>query len=159
MPWNMVSGKPSNQSARQLDIPPTTRILVLLVTWFDVWEYVLQGQPGLRTCSRATGVRPAHIECAYGPAVACGGPDPWPGMRGKRLLRDDLWMFQACVLGLPCKVEFDSESSASHEDWDCLSLLPHGVTRAIIWLSKMMFDQRFYHAWIAVGAHLDWIIT
>jgi hypothetical protein len=44
--------------------------------------------------------------------VAC----PRPGMRGKRLLQNDLWMFQACVLGLPCKVEFDSESFASHED-------------------------------------------
>jgi hypothetical protein len=44
----MVSGKPSNQSARHVDIPPTTRILVLLVTRFDVWEYVLQGQPGVR---------------------------------------------------------------------------------------------------------------
>jgi hypothetical protein len=43
----------------------------------------------------------------------CGGPDPRPGMRGKRLLRDDLWMFQACVLGLPCKVKFDSESSVT----------------------------------------------
>jgi hypothetical protein len=41
---------------------------------------------------------------------------PRPGMKGKRLLRDDLWMFQACVLGLPCKVKFDSESSGSHED-------------------------------------------
>jgi hypothetical protein len=57
-----------------------------------------------------------HNWCAYGPTVACGGPDPRPGMKGKRLLRNDLWMFQACVLGLPCKAEFDSESSASHED-------------------------------------------
>jgi hypothetical protein len=48
MPRNMVSGKPSNRSARQVDIPPTTRILVLLVTQFDVWKYVLQGQPGVR---------------------------------------------------------------------------------------------------------------
>jgi hypothetical protein len=39
----MVSGKPSNRSAWQVDIPPTTRISVLLVTRFDMWEYVLQG--------------------------------------------------------------------------------------------------------------------
>jgi hypothetical protein len=39
----MVSGKPSNQSARGVDIPPTTHILVLPVTRFDVWEYVLVG--------------------------------------------------------------------------------------------------------------------
>jgi hypothetical protein len=31
-----VSGKPSNQSVRGVDIPPTTRILVLPVTRFDV---------------------------------------------------------------------------------------------------------------------------
>jgi hypothetical protein len=112
----MVSGKPSNRSARQVDIPPTTRILVFLVTQFDVWEYVLQGQLGVRVCSRATAVRPAHIGCAYGPAVACSGPDPRPGMKGKRLLRNHRWMFQACVLGLPCKVEIRSGSSASHEN-------------------------------------------
>jgi hypothetical protein len=38
-------------------------------------------------------------------------------MKGKRLLRNYRWMFQACELGLPCKVwKFDSESSVSHED-------------------------------------------
>jgi hypothetical protein len=31
-----VSGKPNNQSARGVDIPPTTRILVLPVTRFDM---------------------------------------------------------------------------------------------------------------------------
>jgi hypothetical protein len=46
-----------------------------------------------------------HNWCAYGPTVACGGPVPQPGMKGKRLLRNDLWMFQACELGLPCKGE------------------------------------------------------
>jgi hypothetical protein len=57
-----------------------------------------------------------HFGSAYGPAVACGGSDPRVGMKGKRLLRDYCWMFQACELGLPCKVEFISEWSASHED-------------------------------------------
>jgi hypothetical protein len=42
-----------------------------------------------------------HFGSAYGPAVACGGSDPRVGMKGKRLLRDDLLVFQACVLGLP----------------------------------------------------------
>jgi hypothetical protein len=37
-------------------------------------------------------------------------------MKGKRLLRNDPLVFLARELGLPCKVEFDSESSASHED-------------------------------------------
>jgi hypothetical protein len=44
-----------------------------------------------------------HIGCAYGPAVACGGIVPRPGMKGKQLLRNDLLVFQACELGLPCK--------------------------------------------------------
>jgi hypothetical protein len=42
-----------------------------------------------------------HIGCAYGPAVACGGSDPRVGMKGKRLLRNNRWMFQACEFGLP----------------------------------------------------------
>jgi hypothetical protein len=38
-------------------------------------------------------------------------------MKGKRLLGNDHWMFQACELGLPCKVvKFDSESSVSRGD-------------------------------------------
>jgi hypothetical protein len=62
---------------------------------------VLQGQPGVWSCSRATDIRPADIGSAYGPAVACGGSDPRVGMKGKRLLRNNRWMFQACELGLP----------------------------------------------------------
>jgi hypothetical protein len=83
----MVSGKPSNQSARGVDIPPTTRILVLPVTRFDVQEYVLQGnQEYGHVVVLQTYV--LRIECAYGPAVACGGSDPRVGMKGKRLLRN-----------------------------------------------------------------------
>jgi hypothetical protein len=103
----MVSGKPSNQSARQVDIPPTTRFYIMF-TRTDVREYVLQGRQEYGFCSRATDVCPVHIGCAYGPAVACGGPDPRPGMKGKRLLGNDRWIFRACELGLPCKVKFDS---------------------------------------------------
>jgi hypothetical protein len=50
-----------------------------------------------------------HSWCAYGPASRLWWPVPRPGMKGKRLLQNDLWMFQACVLGLPCKVKFDSD--------------------------------------------------
>jgi hypothetical protein len=42
-----------------------------------------------------------HFGSAYDPAVACGGPDPRVRMKGKRLLRNDPLVFQACVLGLP----------------------------------------------------------
>jgi hypothetical protein len=46
-----------------------------------------------------------YIGCAYGPAVAYGGFDPRVGMKGKRLFRNNRWMFQAYELGLPCKAE------------------------------------------------------
>jgi hypothetical protein len=46
-----------------------------------------------------------HFGSAYSPAVACGGSDPRVGMKGKRLLRNNPLVFQACVLGLPCKAE------------------------------------------------------
>jgi hypothetical protein len=85
----MVSGKPSNQSARGVDIPPTICI------WFLVRRVGIRvaGQPGVWLCSRATGIRPAHIGCAYGPAVACGGSNPRVGMKGKQLLWNNRWMF------------------------------------------------------------------
>jgi hypothetical protein len=96
----MVSGKPSNQSARGVDIPPTTRILVLPVTRFNMWEYMLQGnQEYGHVVALQTYV--LHIGCAYGPVVPCGSPDPRVGMKGKRLLRNKRWLFQACELGLP----------------------------------------------------------
>jgi hypothetical protein len=96
----MVSGKPSNQSARGVDIPPTTCI----------WFFWLLGSTCRNTCcwaTRSTGFVVAlqtyvlHIGSAYGPTVACGGSDPRVGMKGKRLLRNDPLVFQACVLGLP----------------------------------------------------------
>jgi hypothetical protein len=85
----MVSGKPNNQSARQVD---THRL----------WEYVLQSRWEYgHVVALQTYV--LHIGCAYGPAVACGGFVPQPGVKGKRLLRNYRWMFQACELDLPCK--------------------------------------------------------
>jgi hypothetical protein len=104
MPQNMVSGKPSNQSTRGVDIPPTTRNLDFPVTRSDVWEYVLLGNQGYgRVVALQAYV--LHIGCAYGPAVACGGSNPRVGMKGKRLLRNNRWMLQACELGVPCKAE------------------------------------------------------
>jgi hypothetical protein len=79
MPRNMVSGKPSTRLARQVDaLPPLD--FYFMFTRTDVWEYVLQGRQEYRFCSRATDVCLVHIGCAYGPAVACGGPDPQPGI-------------------------------------------------------------------------------
>jgi hypothetical protein len=99
MPRNMESGKPSNQSARGVDIPPTTHNLVFH-TRTDMQEYVPHsGRKYGYVVVLQTYV--LHIGCAYGSTVACGCPDPRVGMKGKRLLRNDHWMFQACELGLP----------------------------------------------------------
>jgi hypothetical protein len=79
-----------------VDIPPTTRNLVFSRT--DVREYVLHSG---QEYGHVVALHVLHNWCAYGPTIACGGPVPQPRMKGKRLLRNDLWMFQACELGLP----------------------------------------------------------
>jgi hypothetical protein len=55
----MVSGKPSNQSARGVDIPPTTRNLVFFLMHQRTGVRSAQ-RTGVRSSSRATDVRPAH---------------------------------------------------------------------------------------------------
>jgi hypothetical protein len=112
---NMESGKPSKQSARGVDIPSTTRNLVFR-TCTNVQEYVPHGgQEYGHVVALQTFV--LHIGCAYGPTVACGCPDPRVGMKGKRLLRKDRCIFQACELVYPCKVmKLNSESSISRGD-------------------------------------------
>jgi hypothetical protein len=91
-----------------------------IVIWFfsrtDVRDYVPRsGQEYGHVVALQTYV--LHNWCAYGPTVACGGPISRVGMKGKRLLWNYRWIFQACELGLPCKVmKFDSESSVSRGD-------------------------------------------
>jgi hypothetical protein len=94
--WKAVS-LVTNRPEEWTYLPP-------LVIWFfthtDVREYVPHsGQEYGHVVALQTYV--LHIGCAYGPTVAYGGPDPRVGMKGKRLLRDDRWMFQACESGLP----------------------------------------------------------
>jgi hypothetical protein len=60
------------------------------------------------------------------------------------LFHDPEWKANGCF-GMTCCVpsvwvrftwqglKFDSESSVSHGDWDCLILLPHRVTSEILW--------------------------
>jgi hypothetical protein len=79
----MESGKPSNQSARGVGIPPTTRNLVFHTHRRAGVRSAQRTE--VRSCSRATDVCPAHWR-AYSPTVACGGPVPRVGMKGKRLL-------------------------------------------------------------------------
>jgi hypothetical protein len=73
MPRNMVSGKPSNQSAREVDIPPTTRLAS--------FGYLCSiGEIRVARATKNTGfvvtlqTYVLHFESAYVPAVACGGP-------------------------------------------------------------------------------------
>jgi hypothetical protein len=69
--WVIV--KPSSQSARGVDIPPTTRSLFYVHTHRRVGIHVAMA-------TRNTGFVVAlqtyvlHFGSAYGPAVACGGP-------------------------------------------------------------------------------------
>jgi hypothetical protein len=98
-----VSGKPSNQSARGVDIPPTTRICFF---------WLLDS-----TCSdHTTGVHPALWKCVW--SCSClWWTCPRVGMKGKRLLQNEPLVFQACELGLSLQGwKFDSESSVSRGD-------------------------------------------
>jgi hypothetical protein len=92
-------GKPSNRSAREVDIPPTTRNLVFR-TCTDVREYVPHNRQEYGHVV-ALQAYVLHIGCAYGPTITCGGTDPRVRMKGKQLLQNNRWMFQACELGLP----------------------------------------------------------
>jgi hypothetical protein len=61
MQRNMVSGKPSNRSARGMDIPPTTRNLDFR-TRIDVREYVPQRMGVRPTVTHTVGVRFAQAD-------------------------------------------------------------------------------------------------
>jgi hypothetical protein len=81
--WKAVS-LITNQLEEWTYLPP----LVILVfrTCTDVWEYVPHsGQEYGHVVALQTYV--LHIGCAYGPTVACGGPDPRVRMKGKQLLQ------------------------------------------------------------------------
>jgi hypothetical protein len=134
-----VSGKPSSQSARGVDIPPTTCICFFWLLMFDWGNTCCKGNQEYGFCSRATDVCLARVMCV------CSCSRLWWLWSTSRNER------QTVASGRPFGVpsvwvrftlqgwKFDSESSVSHEDWDCLIPLPHRVTRAMLWLLKMMF--------------------
>jgi hypothetical protein len=64
----MVSGKPSNQSARQVDIPPTTRSLFYVHTHRRVGVCSAR-QTRIRDHVVALQTYVLHNWCAYGPAM------------------------------------------------------------------------------------------
>jgi hypothetical protein len=127
-----VSGKPSNQSARGVDIPPTTRI------WFSCYSLRrvgihVAGQLGVRSCSRTIDVRPAHWMCVWSCSRSwC----IWSTIRNERQTvasERSLDVPSVWVRFTLARLKLDSESSVSRENWDCLIPLSHRVTRATIW--------------------------
>jgi hypothetical protein len=155
MPWNMVSGKPSNQSARQVDSSPTTRLLIYVYMHRHVGVRSAE-QTGIRSYSRAVDVCPAHWMCIWScsrlswhcsttrnerQTVASGWPIGVPSV----------WV-TFTLQGL----KFDSESSVSRGDWDRLILLPHRVTKAILWWVIWRYAlKRLYLSWVVIGAYLE----
>jgi hypothetical protein len=116
----MVSGKPSNQSARQVDIPPTTRNLVFLTHRHAGVCSALR--TAVRSYSRATGVRPAQLVC-----VRSYSRSWWPcsatrnerqTVASERSLDVPSVSVRFTLQGL----KPDSESSVSHGDFGVLRM-------------------------------------
>jgi hypothetical protein len=155
-----VSGKPSNQSARGVDIPPTTHILVLLVTWFNVWEYVLQGQPGVRSCSHATDVRPAHWMCIWSCSRLCW---TWSTSQNERQMVASEWPFgvpSVWVRFILARLEIRFRIVRFSRR---LRLLDPFITQSnksnYVMSNDDVCYNKFCHAWIAIVAYLEWIIN
>jgi hypothetical protein len=153
----MVSGKPSNQSARQVDSSPTTRLLFYVCMHRRVGVRSAE-HTGIRSYSRTVDVCPAHWMCVWScsrlwwlcsttrnesQTVASERPVGVPSV----------WV-RFTLQGL----KFDLESSVSRGDWDCLILLPHRVTREILWGVILKYVlKRLYLAWVVIGAYLEWL--
>jgi hypothetical protein len=131
MPWHMVSGKPSNQSARKVDSSPTTRLLIYVYTHQRVGVCSAE-QTGIRSYNRAVDVCPAHWMCVWSYSRL------WLHCSTTRNERQTVASERP--VGVPSVwvrftlqgLKFDSESSVSRGDWGCLILLPHRVTSAIL---------------------------
>jgi hypothetical protein len=153
----MVSGKPSNQSAREVDSSPTTRLLFYVYTHRHVGVRSAE-QTGVRSYSRAVDVCPAHWMCVW----SCSRLWWHYSMtRNERQTVVSEWPVSVLSVWVRFTLQglkFDSESSISRGDWDCLTLLPHRVTRAILWWVILMYAlKRLYLAWIVIGAYLEWL--
>jgi hypothetical protein len=153
----MVSGKPSNQSAQQVDSSPTTRLLFYVYMHRHVGVHSAE-QMGIWPYSHAVDVCPAHWmfvwSCSHlwwlcsmtrneTQTVASEQPVGVPSVWVRFTLQG---------------FKFDSESSVSRGDWDCLILLPHRVTREIFWWEILRYAlKRLYLAWVVIGAYLEWL--
>jgi hypothetical protein len=152
----MVSGKPSNQSAWQVDSSPTTRILFYIYTHRRVGVCSAE-QMGIRSYSRAVDICSAHWMCVWScsrlwwhcfttPNERQTVASEWP------ISVPSVWV-RFTLQGL----KFDSESSVSRGDWDCLILPPHRVIREILWVILRYVLKRLYLAWVVIGAYLEWL--
>jgi hypothetical protein len=153
----MVSGKPSNQLARQVDSSPTTRHLFYVYTHRRVGVRSAD-QTQIRSYSHAIDVCPAHWWCVW----SCSRL--WwlcSTTRNERKTVASEW-----PVGVPSVwvrftlqgLKFDSELSVSRGDWDCLILLPHRVTREILWWVILRYAlKRLYPAWVVIGTYLEWL--
>ena len=98
----MVRGKPSNQSARQVDFTPLS--LRDRMDKMNEMEIMLS--------SATTTTMRDEVWC---PIVGESGTDPRTGMKGKRLLGSDSTVLQACVLGFTLQgLKFGLNYSASY---------------------------------------------
>jgi hypothetical protein len=157
MLWNMVSGKPSNQSAQKVDSSPTTQLLFYVYTHRRVGVRSAE-QMGIRPYSHAVDICPAHWMCVW----SCSRL--WwhrSTTRNERQTVSSEW-----PVGVPSVwvrftlqgLKFDLESSVSRGYWDCLILLPHRVTSAILWWEILRYAlKRLYPARVVIGAYLEWL--
>jgi hypothetical protein len=157
MPWNMLSGKHSNQSARQVDSSPTIRLLIYVYTHRCVGIRVAE-QPGVWSCSRATDIRPAHWMWVWFCSLLWWHCSTTRNERQMVASERPIGVPSVWVRFTLQGLKFDSESSISRGDWDCLILLPHRVTRATLWWVILRYAlKRLYHAWVVIGAYLEWL--
>jgi hypothetical protein len=127
-----------------MDIPPTTRNLVFH-THRRVGVCSAQ-RTGVRSCSRATDVHPAHWMCVWSYSRLWW---PWSTSRNERqmvALERSLDVPGMWVRFTLCKVmKLDSELSVSCGDWECLFLLPHRV-RIVTLVGIILMDINLYLA-------------
>jgi hypothetical protein len=158
MPQNIVSGKPSNQSAREVDIPPTTRILVFLMHRRVGVRFAQR--IGVRSCSRATDVRPAHWMCVrFYSRLWCH----WSTSRNERQtvaselsldvpsvwVRFALARFWNSIQNHPFLTEIKNTWSLCHIE---KQEQPYDSQRWCLF-------KGIYHAWIIIVAYLERIIN
>jgi hypothetical protein len=157
MPWNMVSGKPSNQSAQEVDSSPTTRLLFYVYTHRRVGVRSAK-QTGIRSYSRAVDVCPAHWMSVWSCSRLWWHCSMTRNERQTVASKRPVGVPSVWVRFTLQGLKFDSESSVSREDWDCLILLPHRVTSEILWWVILRYAlKRLYIAWVVIGAYLEWL--